>query len=477
VVALVFDAAAITLAVRSDPGAPWRAREATPTDAPDFTRRMTAMAARAEAARRGAPVLLVLPAEHVVRMTVPAAPGAAPAASQLRAALPPALAARAEALSLVAAPAGADGRAQAAAAERCTVAEALDHGRRWGLRAMAVAPPAAEGPDPALVFAHSATASAAAPPRPRVRRRAAAAAAGLAAIAAALALWLSAPAPTGPAQPVRLAALGPVPAPPAPMAPRAVGADPAGPVAAPTPSAPAAAAPGGGPAAASSVADAFTLALQPAHAPGPDIRGTAAPLRLARLTPPAVAAPPPRPDAPPAAAPVGDGPFLPPPRPDGTDPAEPGAATPVEAAADAPADAAPSAETAADAPSPPPPPITPTRRPAALAGIVAALSDPGAVFAPRPTPRPRLSRPAAGASGAAPRGATVRVAFEGEGPRLLGVTARDDGVSALMQTRDGAIRRVSRGDRVDGWTVASIGEDRVRLRSDGRSQTLRVPRP
>jgi hypothetical protein len=214
-----------------------------------------------------------------------------------------------------------------------------------------------------------------------------------------------------------------------------------------------------------------------AQAAGAD--GSDAPARVAALTPadpiqPPVAAPPP----PPAAAPP---PFFE----AENDSGDPGADAP---AADArppppsPAPDPPETEAAEAEAAPltgpeaaPAPPARPER-------VVAAVTAP-ALAPPRPRPA-NLARPPAPARAAArapttggvAHRATRSSAIELDSLSLIGVFSGSDGRSAMMRLPDGGIRRVRRGDRLEGWTVSAIDDSSVELRNGSQRRLISVPR-
>ncbi|MGF1446534.1 MAG: hypothetical protein ACFBRM_10085 [Pikeienuella sp.] len=206
---------------------------------------------------------------------------------------------------------------------------------------------------------------------------------------------------------------------------------------------------------------------------------------------------------------------MPPQRPAG--PPDPQAAGPVEPSPSAHADDAPAAEAVAGTahapterparqapaaqpavPSPRPRPTPPVlvNRPAAASkaaddDLAAAPRSP-VFLVPPPPQRPagrspaRTARQTASAPATLPRldeviraptARTVRVAARVEGlpldrAVLIGILQLETGRSALVRTADGQVRRLSRGDAVDGWRVALIGRDALRLERSGRSKTL-----
>ncbi|MFN3614149.1 MAG: hypothetical protein ACK4WC_06265, partial [Rubrimonas sp.] len=82
-------------------------------------------------------------------------------------------------------------------------------------------------------------------------------------------------------------------------------------------------------------------------------------------------------------------------------------------------------------------------------------------------------RPRANAPRSVQQAATIRRGLP-QGVALLGVFGGNDGRRALVRSENGALVRVRRGDRVDGWTISQVGADTVQMTNGGRSQTLRV---
>ena len=76
----------------------------------------------------------------------------------------------------------------------------------------------------------------------------------------------------------------------------------------------------------------------------------------------------------------------------------------------------------------------------------------------------------------APSPITGETAAASAAPQLIGIVGRlpDDGV-ALLRLSDGSTRSLRRGEAADGWTVAAIDADRVRLSHDGRDHVAILP--
>ncbi|WP_285669417.1 hypothetical protein [Paralimibaculum aggregatum] len=102
-----------------------------------------------------------------------------------------------------------------------------------------------------------------------------------------------------------------------------------------------------------------------------------------------------------------------------------------------------------------------------------------------PAPPERPSRLASTAPPALPKinhvlrapSNSVRIAARDRGlsldrTSLIGILQLNGGRTALVRTADGAVRRLSRGDRLDGWEVRLIGRDAMRLEQAGQSRTL-----
>lgn len=195
-------------------------------------------------------------------------------------------------------------------------------------------------------------------------------------------------------------------------------------------------------------------------------------------------------DLPPTLAALAE--VAPPPRP-GSDVPEPTADTrsdgPAPEAGDTGPEQAPPADLARARPSPRPAELVARAPPAEAASA--------GLRAPRPAARPRTlaaraqaaaaqrnaaaSRPAPAETRALPadlaRAATVRGALPPGEAGLVGVFGQGNAWQALLRMPDGRIRRVSPGDRIDGWTVGAIDETSVRLSSPRGTRTLRVPVP
>lgn len=125
-------------------------------------------------------------------------------------------------------------------------------------------------------------------------------------------------------------------------------------------------------------------------------------------------------------------------------------------------------------------PVTPrpTARPRNLATAAPVLQrDQAASGATRSTataPREGTGdRPRSNAPRSVQQTATIRRGLP-QGVALLGVFGGNDGRRALVRSESGALVRVRRGDRVDGWTISQVGADTVQMTSGGRTQTLRV---
>jgi hypothetical protein len=102
----------------------------------------------------------------------------------------------------------------------------------------------------------------------------------------------------------------------------------------------------------------------------------------------------------------------------------------------------------------------PQTRPAAVVRRVAALRE------------ARAARSPASADVAAL--ATVSGTLPVEDAGLLGIVTQGNRREAIVMLASGEIARVGNGDRVGGWTVASINDDYIRLTGSGERRTLRL---
>lgn len=85
------------------------------------------------------------------------------------------------------------------------------------------------------------------------------------------------------------------------------------------------------------------------------------------------------------------------------------------------------------------------------------------------------ARPAQIAAASAARAATIRGAAPARQTSLLGVIAGPNGRVALLRSSTGEVRRMKVGDRIEGMTVAAVGDSSVQLQGgDGRT-VLTVP--
>lgn len=518
--ALAFTEAAIGL-WREEPDG-WRMVASAPLDAPDFADRVRALPGLSGAPQGVRPsVVLWLPPDHVL-----SAP--APAGGDAEIALALATRSGRDPSSLaicIATPPGAAPRAFAA--DRTTIEEAVSYARDWGFAPVTVGvPPDEAPPETAVAFDSAALAR----PQHRPRRIAAGAALLVATGALAAALWLGGAEPDAvpataiiaqdapaelelreaitatPSRPLPLPVAEPVVAPAAPQQ-QAVGGD-----AAPVRTAPPAItetaifATGAAPAPAEGQAR-VRLALAalapstPAHAATDAVRAlperVGGPVRMAALSSPVR----PAADGGPRAETAADIPPDPLAADDagtGTDRASTVMAetaatadgsgedeaddTQDNAAGDVAGSASEGAE--ADDTADAAPPATPILRTAAPEARPDRPEPPARLATPRPGARP-ARRPAAVAAVAAQpsspvpaniaQAATLTGALASGETGLLGVMGNGNRRTALLRTSDGRVQQVSRGDRVDGWTVSAIDANSVRLQGNGGNRTLRVP--
>lgn len=121
---------------------------------------------------------------------------------------------------------------------------------------------------------------------------------------------------------------------------------------------------------------------------------------------------------------------------------------------------------------------TPTAPPA-----VAAVRQPvpGTTVAPKPQDVPRAAtapRPAPQlpTSASVAKAATVDNAMPMRQLALVGVFGKSGSRHALVRLPNGRFVKVGPGDSVDGYQVAAIGENAVRMRRGGRDTVLEIPR-
>lgn len=98
--------------------------------------------------------------------------------------------------------------------------------------------------------------------------------------------------------------------------------------------------------------------------------------------------------------------------------------------------------------------------------------------APAPATRPKRVTPATPTlptTASVRKAATVRDAIDLSTISLIGIYGSPRSRRALIRMPSGSYVRVTRGDSVDGWKVAAVGDDSLRLARGGDSQVLRVP--
>lgn len=151
--------------------------------------------------------------------------------------------------------------------------------------------------------------------------------------------------------------------------------------------------------------------------------------------------------------------------------------------------AGPGALLAAPAPTPRPKPAEEPETPAIVeASEHAALAAPTPRARPswiKPKPRalaarnaeiiisPALGRPTRASVG---RYATVRDALPLEHTSMLGVFGKPGKRRAILRMPDGEVRRVAKGENVDGWTVTGIEATSMRLSRGGETRQLNLIR-
>ncbi|MHA3976668.1 hypothetical protein ACW9UR_03190 [Halovulum sp. GXIMD14794] len=119
----------------------------------------------------------------------------------------------------------------------------------------------------------------------------------------------------------------------------------------------------------------------------------------------------------------------------------------------------------------------------APAPSVAAVRQPvpGTTVAPTPQEPPRAAtapRPAPQlpTSASVAKAATIDNAMPMRQLALVGVFGKSGSRHALVRLPNGRFVKVGPGDRVDGYQVAAIGENAVRMRRGGRDTVLEIPR-
>jgi type IV pilus biogenesis protein PilP len=141
------------------------------------------------------------------------------------------------------------------------------------------------------------------------------------------------------------------------------------------------------------------------------------------------------------------------------------------------ADLAPTALAAATAPRPVRKPAGLKRRAGALATARAAARDKARLAAKASDGKTvsggrRKQIPASASLAAA---ATNRNAVDLSQTILVGVFGSPTSRRAILRLPSGDIRRVKKGESIEGWKVATIGQSSIKLTKSGKSQTLNVP--
>jgi hypothetical protein len=85
------------------------------------------------------------------------------------------------------------------------------------------------------------------------------------------------------------------------------------------------------------------------------------------------------------------------------------------------------------------------------------------------------ARPAQTAGASAARAATIRGAAPPRQTSLLGIIAGPNGRVALLRSSTGEVRRMKVGDRIEGMTVAAVGDNSVQLQGGDGRRVLTVP--
>lgn len=83
--------------------------------------------------------------------------------------------------------------------------------------------------------------------------------------------------------------------------------------------------------------------------------------------------------------------------------------------------------------------------------------------------------PAAIAPAPIRRAATVPEGIDLSATALIGIYGSPRSRRALVRLPTGTYMRLTRGDTIDGWAVAAIGDETVQLSKSGQNQVLRMP--
>lgn len=124
--------------------------------------------------------------------------------------------------------------------------------------------------------------------------------------------------------------------------------------------------------------------------------------------------------------------------------------------------------------------IMPRARPRGLHGPeLAALPAPDTRIAPPANDAPSAvvprTAPVLPTSASVARAATIKDAMPMRRTALVGVFGKSSNRNALLRLSNGRYVKVQVGDTVDGYEVAAIGSDEIRLRRRGRDTVLVIP--
>jgi len=104
-----------------------------------------------------------------------------------------------------------------------------------------------------------------------------------------------------------------------------------------------------------------------------------------------------------------------------------------------------------------------------------AVAPPAAAPAPAPTPKPQRSAPQLPTSASVAKAATIDNALPMRQLVLVGVFGRSGNRHALVRLGNGRYVKVVTGDQVEGFQVAAIGANAIRMRRGGRDTVLEIP--
>lgn len=138
--------------------------------------------------------------------------------------------------------------------------------------------------------------------------------------------------------------------------------------------------------------------------------------------------------------------------------------------------------TRSDAPRPRPVSVVVPEISAPTAPAVAAIRQPvpgtavaPPAAAPAPTPKPQRSAPQLPTSASVAKAATIDNALPMRQLVLVGVFGRSGNRHALVRLGNGRYVKVVTGDQLEGFQVAAIGANAIRMRRGGRDTVLEIP--